>query len=332
MTDMISMSLRASDFQNDEHAAIAEAIRAETLAFQQEDFGAWAEHWVHDERTRDIYVSPTAGVSVLSGWAAVADHMQKVFQDGISCKIREFGQENLRIDLQGDFAWVIFDSWSSTGHGTKVEGFDTRILQRISGEWKIIYSSYIQRQNVGSDDKTLGLDQKGRVVWAGPGILDALRHHPILTVSAGRLRAHRSGWDKELQRALAQAGRHHGFFETHKFSDDLGGPAHYPVILGRTDQGGVAVVHFSIRDCVTYVQVDGDDQLDRRLQFAQKVFGLSQGQLRVARQIALGAGLKVLAEDLGISVNTARTHLSRLYEKTGVHSQPALVRLLLSVG
>ena len=61
-------------------------------------------------------------------------------------------------------------------------------------------------------------------------------------------------------------------------------------------------------------------------------FGLSEGQLRVARRIAGGDGLKEAAEALGISVNTDRTHLARLYEKTGFNTRTALVRLLLSVG
>ena len=39
-----------------------------------------------------------------------------------------------------------------------------------------------------------------------------------------------------------------------------------------------------------------------------------------------------LHPDKRISTNTARTHLSRIYDKTCVNSQPALVRLLLSVG
>lgn len=65
---------------------------------------------------------------------------------------------------------------------------------------------------------------------------------------------------------------------------------------------------------------------------AQAVYGLSDGQARLARQIADGKGAKEAAEALGISVNTARTHLSRLYDKTEAHAQTALVRLLLSVG
>jgi DNA-binding CsgD family transcriptional regulator len=112
----------------------------------------------------------------------------------------------------------------------------------------------------------------------------------------------------------------------------MGVPTRYPVILGPTDDGGVAVVHFTIRDNQTFVHLDPDDVIARRLVAAKAVFGLSPGQLRVAQKIASGQGLKTLAQDLGISVNTARTHLSRLYDKTGVSSQPALVRLLLSIG
>lgn len=54
--------------------------------------------------------------------------------------------------------------------------------------------------------------------------------------------------------------------------------------------------------------------------------------MKLARHIAMGESVKGAAEKLGISVNTARTHMTRLYEKTGVRSQAALVRLLLSVG
>lgn len=106
----------------------------------------------------------------------------------------------------------------------------------------------------------------------------------------------------------------------------------YPVILGQSDDGGVAVVHFSIKDGVTNIRIDADDFLERRLRYAQVVFGLSDGQIRIARHIAMGDSLRRLSLKLDISSNTARTHLTRMYEKTGVNSQAALVRLLLSVG
>jgi DNA-binding CsgD family transcriptional regulator len=62
------------------------------------------------------------------------------------------------------------------------------------------------------------------------------------------------------------------------------------------------------------------------------IFGLSPGQMALAARIASGESLTDAAKTQQISINTARTHLKRIYDKTGVNSQTALVRLLLSVG
>lgn len=315
-----------------DYAAIADVIRAETLAFQSEDFEAWKECWVQDGRTHDIGVSPTAGLSVVEGWSSISAQMQHVFRERMSCKVIDFDQTNLRVNVAEDTAWVVFDSWARNGHGVLEEKFETRFLERDEQKWKIVYASFVQKHVDSSGAVLVGLDQCGHLVRSSTEALKALEDHPVLTVSAGRVRAHRSEWDRELQVALSQAGRHHGFFETHKFAEDAGSPARYPVVLGQHDDGGVIFVQFSIRDCMTYLRLTTDDLLERRLGFAKTIFGLSTGQLRVAYQIALGKGLKTAAGDLGISVNTARTHLSRLYEKTGVRTQTALVRLLLSVG
>lgn len=312
--------------------AIAAVIHADTLAFQQEDFDAWADLWVHDARARDVSISNTAGLSVVSGWTEIAANMKRVFDLGMSCKLVDFGQTNMQITISGDTAWAVFDSWSDFGNGERGECFETRVLERQGGRWKFIYSSFVLNHRDGPDGIVVGLDSTGQIINSGPLTLDALNDHPILTVSAGRLRAHRRDWDRALQQAIAEAGRHHGFFETMKHANDLGGLPQYPVVLGQSDDGGVAVVHFAIRDCATYVRLNADEVLDRRLNYAKMVFGLSDGQLRVARQIALGESLKGAAQNLGIATNTARTHLARLFEKTGVNNQPALVRLLLSVG
>lgn len=311
---------------------MADAIRAETLAFQAQDFDAWADCFVQNEHTHDVLVSSVAGLSVQQGWPEVAAHMDRVFRDGLATELVEFRQENMKINISGDIAWAVFDSWSRTGDGAHLKSFDTRILQRVEGRWKIVFNSFIQREIDGASGPSVGTDAQGHIVWTSPSAVDCLQNHPILRIAAGRLRARRPDWDKALQEALRDAGRHHGFFETHKAAHTFGGPARYPVILGRTETGGVAIAYLSIRDCVTYVNLAGDAEIDRRLQFAKTVFGLSDGQVRVARRVAEGQSLNAVSESLGISVTTVRTHLARIYEKTGVRAQTALVRLLLSVG
>ena len=69
---------------------------------------------------------------------------------------------------------------------------------------------------------------------------------------------------------------------------------------------------------------------EKRLAAAALVYGLTPGQLRVATRITAGDDIVAAARRLGISVNTARTHLRRIYDRTGVRSQTALMRALLS--
>lgn len=60
-------------------------------------------------------------------------------------------------------------------------------------------------------------------------------------------------------------------------------------------------------------------------------FGLTEAEARFAAEIVKGDGKRAAAERCGISYSTARSHLSRIFEKTGVHRQAALVRLVESL-
>jgi DNA-binding CsgD family transcriptional regulator len=72
--------------------------------------------------------------------------------------------------------------------------------------------------------------------------------------------------------------------------------------------------------------------LDERLRAAVVIYGITPAQQRLAGLIIAGHDLVAAADQLGVSVSTARTHLQRMFDKTGVRSQPALVRALLTVG
>ena len=61
-------------------------------------------------------------------------------------------------------------------------------------------------------------------------------------------------------------------------------------------------------------------------------FGLSGAELRLCEALIQGQTLLEAAKSLNISRNTAKTHLARIFDKTGVHSQPALIRVLARAG
>jgi DNA-binding CsgD family transcriptional regulator/PAS domain-containing protein len=63
----------------------------------------------------------------------------------------------------------------------------------------------------------------------------------------------------------------------------------------------------------------------------QRVYGLTPAEARLAALLARGRRLRTVAAELGISVETARTHLKHIFSKTTSASQVDLVRLLLSL-
>jgi DNA-binding CsgD family transcriptional regulator/PAS domain-containing protein len=61
-----------------------------------------------------------------------------------------------------------------------------------------------------------------------------------------------------------------------------------------------------------------------------ELYGLTGGELRVLLAMAPGLGVKEAAEVLGIGEATARTHLQRIYAKTGTSKQTELIQLFMS--
>jgi DNA-binding CsgD family transcriptional regulator len=61
-------------------------------------------------------------------------------------------------------------------------------------------------------------------------------------------------------------------------------------------------------------------------------YGLTVAEARIALSIAAGHRLDVVAQQLNVSLNTARTHLQRVFSKTGTQRQVELVRLILTSG
>jgi hypothetical protein len=133
--------------------------------------------------------------------------------------------------------------------------------------------------------------------------------------SAGRVRA-RVDWDHVLQRAIAQAARYHGFYHDilrtcwrHSGRDADGGLPSYTswcVIVSPT--------------CLRWRL----EPIEHRLSIAQAVF-------LAFRRAACAITLRMVSPQSrrcpGISINTARTHLKRLYERPAL-TQAALVRIL----
>ncbi len=316
----------------DDHTAIMAVIARETTAFMNSDFDGWAACWVQDERTRDVCTSSTFGTTVLTGWDALSTYMKDVFAKGSGCEKMDFQRDNIQITVNGDLAHVVFDGRSLHTDGKVETTSESRAMERHDGTWRILYASFILRGHQRTDANRLAVDGKGKVLCAPDAVLAALKGHPGLQISNGHLRATRPSWDQILQDGLRCAAEQHSYFQQYRHQVRSGEAFRLPVVLGETDAGEVVVCTLFARDEMTFVDFQNDQDIAARLAVAKVIFGLSNGQLALAQRIVNGESLTHAAAALGISINTARTHLSRIYDKTGVNAQTALVRTLLSIG
>lgn len=74
---------------------------------------------------------------------------------------------------------------------------------------------------------------------------------------------------------------------------------------------------------------DPDARMEQAMARLRHRYGLTPAEARLAWEIARGGGRKTAAENRGISVATARSQLTSIFDKTGVRRQSELVRLLL---
>lgn len=75
------------------------------------------------------------------------------------------------------------------------------------------------------------------------------------------------------------------------------------------------------------------EQQPLAIEILRTVFDLTPAEARVASLVAKGDGPAAIGEALGVSVNTIRSHLARVYQKTSAHDQGSLaatVNALLS--
>jgi DNA-binding CsgD family transcriptional regulator len=77
--------------------------------------------------------------------------------------------------------------------------------------------------------------------------------------------------------------------------------------------------------------VDPDEPVTTQAEALRSIAGLTAAEARVAAHVGNLRGLAAVAAKLGLSENTVKTHLKRVFEKTGARSQAELARLMASI-
>jgi DNA-binding CsgD family transcriptional regulator len=317
-----------------ERAAVLQAIEAETAAFFAKDYDAWANCWLHSEHVRRWSWYPIGGLTIEAGWTRLGALMRQAMQDFPKPLSVELRRENISLRIAGVMAWATYDQYSDEAPDPfSLAGLqhELKILENVDGKWKLSCVSVLKPYQQFLDCPVVEVDALARVLWINERARTRIQRHPSLTVSAGTLRARSRRSDRDLRAAIRWAAGLQDPMHQQAARSRLeftGGAL--PVILENGGAHGLCWIR--VEGGLILVSFDDEAAVRQRLAAAAVIFRLSPGQLRLSQQIIDGHDLTQAAAALRIGVNTARTQLHRIFDKVGVHSQPALVRALLSAG
>jgi len=313
----------------DDRTAILAAIEGETEAYLNRDYNAWEQYWHDGPEIQRVHSHPGTGVHILRG-EEIGKQMRRMLEERLapmtSSAIR---RDNFNIVISAEMAWVSYDQIGSTCDDLEeLAGryHELKILQKIEGAWKLTCIVGAQMRVDHVSEPLIEVTEDGRVIWMNTAAQDRLPRHPRLRRRGAYLRANKPDAQAGLLDALAwiaQVRDRHGPC----VSEEAVSRA---IALGQDDEGLAHICWAVLKDGKLLVTFDDKERLDRQLAIAGKVFGLSETQSSLARYLVEGCDIATASTALGVSVNTAKTHLQRIYDKTGVRAQPALVRHLLN--
>jgi DNA-binding CsgD family transcriptional regulator len=312
--------------QSDDAAEIIALIHANRIAIWTGDFEAWGKCFVHAPYTIRWGWWRHGGIFMHQGWDNLADRVRRDPPAPRQDFAFDTKVENLQLRISHDMAWATFDQRypSHEISGFAGPGFvhEVRVFEKHDGRWKIAFLGFLDANAGAAGDVLLHLDGEGRVLWQSPAAIEALEQDDDLVIRAGRLRIRDSRTDQKLQAAIRwAAGLNVGLMSHH---------GSVPIVM-EAGEGLPTKVWWVIADGgMVLFSMAGRSITEDRLEMAALIYGLSPAQKQVARHISAGLSLNEIAIEMKITTNTARTHLQRVYEKTGVRTQTALVRVLLS--
>ncbi len=175
------------------------------------------------------------------------------------------------------------------------------------------------------------LDQAARILRLNRAGEALLRDGCDLSVHCGRLTARHAEMAKRLGALVALAATADPERRTGGSmalpSPMRARPLSVTVAPLRTDNVMGILSQPCVLACVT--DLDANASLSERK--LRELFGLTRAEIRLALALFEGLALREAAAKLGVSANTAGVHLARIFEKTGVNRQSALIGLLMRV-
>lgn len=310
--------------------AILDLIHRNRIAVWTQDFAMYEQCFVQADYITRWNASRYHGIAERRGWDEIAERIRKLFDNpGYRSDSNAYDTtvENLRLHISGDMAWATFDQRYPDVDPVYLRQMgglsrEVRFFERHGGKWLIAFWGVMDTIIGGGDAAVIYLEADGTVIWSSRAARDALETDDDVVIRNGKLRIRDGKSNDALQAAISWAARQDVSL--------LSAQGAMPIVHDAGEGLPMRVWWVLVGDGAIVFSIGTRDLDERRLDAAAAVFGLSPAQKQLAAHIASGRSLPEIAETMGITANTARTHLDRIYEKVGVRTQPALVRVLLS--
>jgi DNA-binding CsgD family transcriptional regulator len=178
------------------------------------------------------------------------------------------------------------------------------------------------------DHGVILVDRDATVLFANAAALECLAAGSALSVSGGRLKAQTSTATTILKNIILRCASGAGGIKEREsvVHCRVGDPPVF-VLAARAEGSRPGMTPGSI---VTLFITDPARTYVPSAEHLRQQFGLTRTESLLAVDILSGEGLGASARRLGVSVETARTHLRHIFTKTGARRQAELVRLLFS--
>jgi DNA-binding CsgD family transcriptional regulator len=272
---------------------------------------------------------------IKKGWPAHYDMLRRIMENDPEPNARAGAQvrrENMAIRVMGDMSWVTFDQITpDTDDPLVTQGLsrEMRVLERHDGKWLHVFLSNIQSALPTYTSPTIAVDARGDILWMNRAAREGLVGHPVLKSVGGRLVTYSRQFDADFHTLLARVSEQTMVDLTWASRTGAQGGGGDTFLIEDPSGERIHILWVRQSEALVLVSFGDAEALAQRLETASRIFQLSKAQARLALLIAGGLSLPDAAEAMKISVNTARTHLNRAYEKTRVNSQPSLVRVLM---
>lgn len=334
--DCIKNGEPALDEDPIERQIIVDLIERESAAFLLRDFAEWEKCIFQDDRLRRLGALIGGILDYIEGYSAQAHEMKQMFarhpvpnHESAS----EYKRTNWSFRISDELAWVSYDQYGPRSPDPFVTAglsHQIRFLEKQDGKWKIAMLGHGDTTLEYYDYPVIRVDEELNILWMNDSAKSELPTHPSLRKSGARLHAARRA-DTDTLKAAAQEIGQMGIMDYRPSITNPRGTGIRPILLEDAESEKEHIVWVSKRDDMLLVRFNDLKATESQLEDAQDLFALSPAQTRLAALVLEGLDMPASSKHLGISLNTAKTHLQRLFDKTGTRSQSALVAKLLGI-